>query len=98
MIENYTMAAKEVQTIHDEKEPTASGIESPIPDAGEIGFDKKATKKLLRKIDITLVPLVALLYKSSLALQAAESLTLCTSPLLSGPCKHWKCSTCWPGG
>lgn len=38
------------------------GKASPRPDVESVGFDEKATKRLVRKIDYVTIPFVALLY------------------------------------
>jgi hypothetical protein len=47
---------------HHKDEGDAEMIESGSNSSGELGFDEKATKKLVRKIDWVLLPFLALLY------------------------------------
>jgi hypothetical protein len=55
-------SAPEKQVVVDTHEAENIVGVSSQPDPTEVGFDAKHTKKLLRKLDLHLVPFLALLY------------------------------------
>lgn len=47
---------------HNRKEANIESLESASSSSQDLGFDNKATSRLIRKIDWTLLPFLALLY------------------------------------
>ena len=52
----------EKEVIKDVNERSSDSESPPTPPELAVGFDAKATKRLLRKIDFTLIPFLSLLY------------------------------------
>lgn len=73
--------------------PHISGDDSVIENPG---WDAKATKRLLWKLDLNIVPFMSLIYLFvSSEYDAIETIATLTTnqTLLSGPYKYWKCSS-----
>lgn len=63
-----------------------------------LGFDEKATRKLIRKIDLYLIPFLALLYLSVTCSSPQQRVVplIFLQPLLSRPYKYRQCSSRQP--
>ncbi len=59
---NTPSTIMEKEAITDVNERSSGSESPPTPPEQAVGFDAKATKRLLRKIDFKLIPFLALLY------------------------------------
>jgi hypothetical protein len=82
-----------------EKTDELRHVESAAPQGYRyVQVDEAVEKRVVRKLDLNLMPLVVVLCKSDNAsvtmMTTDDSSEIYRSSLLSGPLQHWKCSDC----